>query len=298
MTSEKRELEAALYVELLDELRAYSASQTKALDVLRSNIVNSVLASGLYLLDGDGTASESYQAPFGSLAIANFGPTDLTVTNSPKASSAPTRGKGTSRIPAGTFRVVNMAATEWTVYGSPGAAVAVEAFTKPQPPTAGGAAGLLAMVAGTADAVAGASLVEIAQGLFNGATWDRFRALSGAGDGLGVALASQPSSTAPASASGTNAAASIAFGAVAGQRNRVTYVAWSYSAAAAAGRLTVADGATNIVDQDLITAAAASGQLTLPPGGIKGSVNTALTVTLAAGGVGNVGKISAAALVA
>lgn len=103
----------------------------------------------------------------------------------------------------------------------------------------------------------------------------------------------QPPSTAPAAASGANAAATITFAAVAGQSHRLTFLAASYSAAPTGGRLTVADGATTILDLDL-TGAGTAGVPALPAGGIQGTANTAMTITLAAGGAGIVGKLSAA----
>lgn len=62
---------------------------------------------------------------------------------------------------------------------------------------------------------------------------------------------------------------------------------FSYSAAPTGGRLTVKDGATTLFDVDIT--AAGPGPLPLV---YTGSVNTALTVTLAAGGSGVIGKLN------
>ncbi len=73
------------------------------------------------------------------------------------------------------------------------------------------------------------------------------------------------------------------------------WLAWSYSAAPTGGRLTVQDGATTILDFSIT----AAGPRSLPSGGpparlgLKGSLNTAMTVTLAAGGAAVSGKVNA-----
>lgn len=93
-----------------------------------------------------------------------------------------------------------------------------------------------------------------------------------------------------------NTAVVATFAAVAAQTHRLTVLVVSYSAAPTGGRITVADGGTTVLDVDLT----AAGPLVvpLPAGGIEGSVNTAMTVTLAAGGAAVVGKVNTARITA
>lgn len=86
-----------------------------------------------------------------------------------------------------------------------------------------------------------------------------------------------------------NTAAALTFAAVAGQKHHLVYVAWSYSAAPTGGKLTVEDGVGTTVFEVDVTAGG-PGSLALPP--IIGSVNTALVVTLAAGGASVTGKLN------
>jgi hypothetical protein len=122
----------------------------------------------------------------------------------------------------------------------------------------------------------------------------------GSGEFEDVASVTQVASSAPAAASATNAAAAITKAAEPGKTHRLTMLVASFGAIiTAASRLFVQDGATVILDVDIPVPAANLPQPTpilvpLPPGGIEGSVNTAMTVTLNAGGVGVVGKVSAA----
>jgi len=149
----------------------------------------------------------------------------------------------------------------------------------------------------TQDAVPLANVVMEGPALFNGTSGDRARSLSASGDGLGVELACQPSSIATAAAPAANTAATITYAAVTGQQHRLTLLAASYSGGApAGGNITVQDGATTVLSLDV----ASTGPLIvpLPPGGIKGSINTAMTITLSAGGAGVSGKVSAAKLTA
>lgn len=94
----------------------------------------------------------------------------------------------------------------------------------------------------------------------------------------------------------TNAPAAVAFAAGAGVTHRLVFLAASYAPAPTGGRLSVADGASTIIDLDI----AAAGPLVvpLPPGGIKGTRGQAMSITLAGGGAGVVGKVQAGRLVA
>jgi hypothetical protein len=127
------------------------------------------------------------------------------------------------------------------------------------------------------------------------AQMDRQRSLGAAGDGLGVALAIQPSSTPlSAVAAGANQAAAVALNAVVGQRHRLTMLIASYSAAPSGGGITVQDGPTTVLAMDIASPGATA--IPLPPGGIAGTAGLQLTATLAAGGPGVVGKLSIAKL--
>lgn len=93
-----------------------------------------------------------------------------------------------------------------------------------------------------------------------------------------------------------NTAVSITYAAVAGQRHRLTFLGYSYSAAPTAGRITITDGATTILDIDVSSSWEVFANLL--PGGIVGTVNSAMVITLSAGGAGIVGKIVTAKLTA
>lgn len=298
--------ERALLADAVQELRLANVTQTERWASLHSHIVNSVLASGLYLLDSSGVATDSYATPYGSLAVANHGSTDATVTSGPPQGQAPGLGKGVARVPAATFKVINLAGTEWTIYGAAAGLVTVEAFTKPQPPHAANIAGGLVaalQLAATADNALGSAVPESVLAMIDpSGTVDRVRSLTGA-DGAGAAsfavAAMQPSSLGIlANTPAANTAAVLTFNAVAGQRHRLTFLAISYSGGApAGGRLTVNDATIgNILDVDVLNQGPQT--FDMPPGGLSGTTNTTMTITLAAAGVGVIGKVSAAKVTA
>ncbi len=98
-------------------------------------------------------------------------------------------------------------------------------------------------------------------------------------------------STSDAAAPASNTAAQITYAAAgAGVSHAISGVAWSYSAAPTGGNLKIEDGSGNTVFTMDITAAG-SGFIPFPVPK-KGSANTALIVTLAAGGSGVTGKVS------
>ena len=66
-------------------------------------------------------------------------------------------------------------------------------------------------------------------------------------------------------------------------------IAWSYSAAPTGGNLQISDGANVIFNMDITAAGAGFIPFTPPK---KGTANTTLTITLAAGGTGVSGKVS------
>lgn len=111
----------------------------------------------------------------------------------------------------------------------------------------------------------------------------------------GLKTAPAPSTPQHATAA-ANTAVTQTFAAVAGQSHRLTGLVVSYSAAPTAGRVTVSDGAAVVFEVDV--AAAGPVSVPLPAGGLQGSVNTAMTVTLAAAGASVVGKVNTARVTA
>jgi hypothetical protein len=110
---------------------------------------------------------------------------------------------------------------------------------------------------------------------------------------LGVVLVSQPPSTPFADTAAGNTAVVRTYAAVAGQRHRLTTLSCSFSGAAPTiGLLTVVDGATTIGAWDVPLALNSPFIGSLPEPGILGSVNTNMVITLAAGGVGAIGKLN------
>ncbi len=95
---------------------------------------------------------------------------------------------------------------------------------------------------------------------------------------------------ADANAPSSNAAAVVTYGAVSALCNVISGIAWSYSTAPTGGNLKIEDGAGNTVFTIDITAAG-PGVFTFDPHK-RGTVNTAMIVTLAAGGSGVTGKVS------
>jgi hypothetical protein len=124
----------------------------------------------------------------------------------------------------------------------------------------------------------------------------------GSGEFEDVASVTQVASDAPAAnVPAANVAAVLTFAAVPGAAHRLTFLAYSYSIPnPALGRLTVNDAILgNIIDVDIPIAAATVPLVSpvivpLPPGGIQGSLNAAMVITLAAGGAAVQGKLSAA----
>lgn len=105
-----------------------------------------------------------------------------------------------------------------------------------------------------------------------------------AGDNSGPILASTGDKHAPAS----NTAAIVLYAATADLSHAITGVYWSYDATPTGGRLFIEDG-TNVVTDFAITTAGAG---FIPfPRGKRGSINTLLRVTLAAGGSGVTGRV-------
>lgn len=90
------------------------------------------------------------------------------------------------------------------------------------------------------------------------------------------------------SATATNAAATITLGAVSGIKHYILGILFSYSAAPTGGKLTSTGLNGDQLDID-VTAAGAAPLIAPPAIGASGS---AVTITLAAGGSGIVGKLT------
>jgi hypothetical protein len=105
-------------------------------------------------------------------------------------------------------------------------------------------------------------------------------------------------SSTPASAqAAANTAVVVTIVAAAGKRHRLTGLSFAFSGANVAGTLTVEDGAGNFVLRAPYPASqTVLYNVPLPPGGIRGGVNTALIITLPAGGAAIVGTINTAVL--
>lgn len=115
-------------------------------------------------------------------------------------------------------------------------------------------------------------------------------------DAPGNPAPGQQPSTPVYDAPAANTAAVVTIAAVAGQRHRITGLGYSYSASPTGGNLLITDGGTTIVDIDVTSSWEVWAML--PPGGIECGTNSAVVVTLAAGGAGISGKVNVAYLTA
>jgi len=97
-------------------------------------------------------------------------------------------------------------------------------------------------------------------------------------------------STSDAASPSSNTAAVITYAAAADLRHVISGIAWSYSSAPTGGNLKIEDGSGNVIFSVDITAAG-FGQISFQPPK-TGSVNTAMIITLTAGGSDISGKIS------
>lgn len=88
----------------------------------------------------------------------------------------------------------------------------------------------------------------------------------------------------------TNIAQVLTFPAHVGGRHVITGIVWSYSATPTAGSVSVQDGAGNYIMGWDITASGPGSIIFAQP--LMGSANTAMIITLAAGGAGVQGKLA------
>lgn len=99
------------------------------------------------------------------------------------------------------------------------------------------------------------------------------------------------SSTGDTHAPASNTAAVLTYAAVAGRKHVLDALVWSYSGTPTGGNLKVEDGSgTTVFSMDVTAAGAGFVEFHLP---LSGRENTALIVTLAAGGSGVSGKVNA-----
>lgn len=99
------------------------------------------------------------------------------------------------------------------------------------------------------------------------------------------------SSTGDVSTPSANSTATLNYAAAAGAAHCLGQVAWSYSGTPTGGNLKIEDGSGNTVFSMDITAGGPGSIVFGPPK--RGSANTALIISLAAGGSGVSGKLSA-----
>jgi len=97
--------------------------------------------------------------------------------------------------------------------------------------------------------------------------------------------------TSDVNAPASNTAAVLTYAAVSDRRHVLDGIQWSYSGAPTGGNLKVEDGGGTTVFSLDVTAAG-QGFVPFKPG-LAGRVNTAMIVTLAAGGSGVTGKVNA-----
>lgn len=120
----------------------------------------------------------------------------------------------------------------------------------------------------------------------------RAAALLSAGSAAGAVPVSEPGSSAVNGTAAANTQVQIVIAAVTGVPLHLTHLSWSYSAAPAGGRIQVQDGATTILDLDVVNLG--FDNVALPGGGERITPGNACTITLAAAGVGVIGKLNVA----
>ncbi len=114
------------------------------------------------------------------------------------------------------------------------------------------------------------------------------------GTGAGAAAVQETPSTPASATAAANTAVVVNIAAVAGQTIRITHLSASYSGAPAGGNINVVVNAVTIFQLDI--AGIDLQVIPLPPGGIICAAGFAAAVTLAAGGVGVIGKLNVASI--
>lgn len=96
--------------------------------------------------------------------------------------------------------------------------------------------------------------------------------------------------TADVHAPAADTAAVVTYSAASGQKHIISGIAWSYNGAPTGGNLKIEDGSgVTVFDMDITSAGAGIIEFPFPK---AGSVNTAMIITLAAGGGTVVGTLS------
>lgn len=114
-----------------NDLAAIIGDLTRTLDRLAPA---GVLGTQTYVLDSSGQATEQYKVPFAALAVDSGSASTLTITNSPR-STAPPSGPGVAIIKPRAFVLANLKGYAWTIYGgTPGELVTVQALSRPHAP--------------------------------------------------------------------------------------------------------------------------------------------------------------------
>ena len=120
--------EKVLALEALSQIREAFATHTEQIArYLAGNIVNSVLESGTYSLDGNGVnvtpgvIQRSWDVAAGSVLIFNHSSSDVVVTPEAGVGTAPDRGLGVHLVKAGHWKGVTLASHAMTIYGTPAA---------------------------------------------------------------------------------------------------------------------------------------------------------------------------------
>ncbi len=108
-------------------------------------------------------------------------------------------------------------------------------------------------------------------------------------DSAGNALVIGPDAWTEKAGPGVNAAVTATHPAAAGVRHRVAQVAWSFTAAPAAATIQVKDGATVLVELDVV--AAGPGQIAFDPP-LASTRGNAVSAVLGAGGAGVGGRVA------
>lgn len=104
-------------------------------------------------------------------------------------------------------------------------------------------------------------------------------------------LSPVPCSSGDVSVPAANTAAVVTYAAVSGRKHIITGIAWSYNAVPTNGNLKVEDvSGTTVFSMDIT--AAGPGVITFPQPKCSVAANTAMIVTLAAGGALVTGKLS------
>ena len=132
---------------------------------------------------------------------------------------------------------------------------------------------------------------------YNGSTWDRIRTNRENSDANGILMVTPlAATTRQVGTAAANTAVVLTFPANGNGGWILLYVAGSWSGAAATTGLVTINNGANVLQLDVPLALNSPWQLPLSPG-IACGYNTTVTITLAAGGAGAIGKLNAYAYI-